>query len=276
VTTPPDPAWVDALRGRFRGELVASSLRFWRSVDSTNDRAREWLDAGGPDGLVVLAGEQTAGRGRRGRSWSSPPGMGLYLSVGCRPELPSGSAGWLTFLGAVAAAEALRGSGVEAEIRWPNDLDARGRKIAGVLAESRFDGTRLASAVVGIGINVGQRPDDFPPDMSARATSVRLERGKVPPAEALAGDLLERLGHWYGELQVAGADGGGSRLLERWRELAPGHTGQAVVVESEGEILRGTTRGIEPDGALVLECEDGRRRPIRVGELRRLRVDEAG
>lgn len=263
------PSWVGGLH---RGRRVGGAIRYVRSTSSTNDLARAWLDADGPDGLAVLAEEQTAGRGRRGRPWSSPPGLGLYLSVGLRPDLPGEATHWLTFLGSVAAAEALRAQGLGVEIRWPNDLDAGGRKLGGVLAETRLEGGRVTSAVLGIGLNLRQGPADFPPDWSGEATSFLMERHREPDVGALVGSILDRLEGWYLALASSGGDArAGERLLERWRSLAPGHQDLPVEVEAGSEVFRGRTRGIEPDGGLRIERDDGRLVVIRVGELRRLR-----
>ena len=259
----PEPSWVGDLRARLAGAPVGGTLRHVASAPSTNDLARAWLDEGGPDGLAILADAQTRGRGRRGRTWSSPPGLGLYLSVGLRPELAGPRAAWLTLLGAVAAAEAMRAHGVAAEIRWPNDLDAGGRKIGGVLCESRLEDGVVTSAVLGIGLNLSQTADDFPPDVAGLATSVRMERGRALPAGEMAAVILGRLGVWYRAL--------GPALVDRWRELSPGQEGTTVHVEGEGESFRGVTRGIEADGGLRVEHADGRVTVVRVGELRRVR-----
>lgn len=258
-----EPGWVAALRDARRGRLAGGALRYLESVGSTNDEARRWLDRGGPDGLVVIAGRQIAGRGRRGRRWSSPPGKGLYLSVGLRPAVAGAAAGRLTFLGAVAAAEALRGMGLPAEIRWPNDVDVRGRKIAGVLAESRIEGETASSAIVGIGVNLRHGPADLPAD--ARATSVAAE-GMTPDEARLADSILERLEAWLAALSEPDP-----RLLDRWRQLAPGHLGRRVRVQDEGASFTGVTRGIDDDGALLVQRDDGPLAVVRAGELRRIR-----
>lgn len=262
-----DPGWVERVRGACRGAAVGDPLRYLESVPSTNDVAREWLAAGGPSGLAVLAGEQTAGRGRRGRHWSSPAGMGIYVSVGLRP--PPAAAAQLTFLGAVAAAEALRAAGIEATIRWPNDVEVRGRKVAGVLAELRQEGERPGAAVVGIGLNVGQGAGDFPPEIAGQATSVRLEREGADDPEGLAIGLLTRLAAWWAPIAERAEEAGGA-LLRRWRDLSPSHAGAEVWIDAGGEPFSGITRGIEADGALRVERADGRVTVVRVGELHRL------
>ena len=260
-----EPTWVEALRTACRGGRVGDPLRYASALPSTNDAARDWLAAGGPSGLAVIAGEQTAGRGRRGRAWASPREAGLYLSVGL--ALPHALAPYLTFLGAVAAAEALRAGGIAAEICWPNDVEVRGRKIAGVLAETRVDGGPRIHGVVGVGLNVSQREADFPAALAGRATSVHLEGGEAGGIGPWAAGLLTRLDGLLGELESAG----GAVLLDRWRGLSPSQRGAAVTIEADGESFTGITRGIDDEGALRIERPDGRVTLARVGELRRAR-----
>jgi BirA family biotin operon repressor/biotin-[acetyl-CoA-carboxylase] ligase len=260
-----EPVWVEALRSDCRGGRVGDPLRFAPSLPSTNDAARDWLAAGGLSGLVVIAGEQTAGRGRRGRAWDSPPGTGLYLSAGL--ALPQALAPFLTFLGAIAVAEALLRQGIPAEICWPNDVEVGGRKIAGVLAETRVDGGPRIHGVVGVGLNVSQREADFPEPLAGRATSVRLAGDGAAAVGPWAARLLTELGRLLGDLEATG----GAPLLDRWRALSPSQRGAAVMIEGDGESFTGVTRGVDDEGALRIERADGRVTLVRVGELRRAR-----
>jgi BirA family transcriptional regulator, biotin operon repressor / biotin---[acetyl-CoA-carboxylase] ligase len=270
--SPNDPWWMARLRSRRKGARMGRVFHHRSSATSSNDLAREWLDEGGPDGLVVLVDEQTAGRGRRGRSWSSPRGMGLYFSVGLRPRFGGDRTSWLTFLGAVAVAEALRSRGVAVDIRWPNDLDVDGRKVGGLLVETRVDGNEVASAVLGIGLNLTQGVSDFPPEFQGRATSLRLVMGDVPESDELLDAVLDHLEAWYGQLRSeTDLESGGRALLQRWRELAPGHQGHRVEVDEDGETFHGVTCGIESDGALRVRRPDGRQVLVRAGEVRRVR-----
>ena len=269
-----EPIWLGALRRGLQGRTVGGMLRWLPRTPSTNDAAREWLDRGGPDGLVVIADGQSAARGRRGRRWISPEGCGLYLSVGLRPDLAGASAARLMLLGAVATAETLRALNLRAEIRWPNDIDVNGRKIAGVLAESRIDGERVSSAVLGIGVNLRHGVADFPPELHGHATSVLLERGPAPTQTMVTAKLLERLETWYARLDAA--ESCGDSLVDRWRELAPGHHGARVTVDGEGERFDGVTRGLGPDGALLVQPDDGKLVAVRLGELVRVRPTVGG
>ena len=154
--------------------------RWLAETASTNDVARDWALAGAPDGAVVVAARQTRGRGRRERTWDSPAGTGLYASFVLRTDGPAEQAPNLAIVAGMAAFRALEKAGVKnLRIKWPNDVLANGRKICGVLAEPRLGAGRIEFAVVGIGINVGQGADDFPPDLRLPATSCRLENAPI-------------------------------------------------------------------------------------------------
>ena len=154
--------------------------RWLAETASTNDVAREWALAGAPDGALVVAARQTRGRGRRERTWDSPAGTGLYVSFVLRPEWPADQAPNLAIVAGMAAFRALEKAGVrDLRMKWPNDVLANGRKICGVLVEPRLGAERIEFAVAGIGINVGQGADDFPPDLRLPATSCRLENAPI-------------------------------------------------------------------------------------------------
>jgi len=154
--------------------------RWLSETASTNDVAREWAIRGAPDGAVVTARHQTRGRGRRERTWDSPAGTGLYLSVILRPDWPAADAPKLAILAGMAAFYALQGIGIpNLKVKWPNDILASGRKICGILVEPRIDAGRIEYAVLGIGINVAQQRIDFPDEIQSRATSCHLEGVRI-------------------------------------------------------------------------------------------------
>ena len=154
--------------------------RWLAETASTNDVAREWALAGAPDGALVVAARQTRGRGRRERTWDSPAGTGLYASFVLRPDWPADQAPNLAIVAGMAAFRALEKAGVrDLRMKWPNDVLANGRKICGVLVEPRLGAERIEFAVAGIGINVGQGADDFPPDLRLPATSCRIENAPI-------------------------------------------------------------------------------------------------
>lgn len=171
--------------------LLPGLPRLWlRTTPSTNDAARRWALAGAPDGALVTALDQTAGRGQRGHTWSSPPGLGLPVSYILRPvACPASQANVWAVYGAMTALFALRALGLEnLAVKYPNDILCRGKKICGILAEPRLTATRVEFVILGIGLNLLQTPSDFPPDIRPSATSCLIEGHPSPIPPVL--DLL--------------------------------------------------------------------------------------
>lgn len=167
--------------------------RWLAETESTNDVAREWALAGAPEGALVTAARQTRGRGRRERHWDSPTDTGLYVSFILRPDWAATEAPKLAILGGMAAYRALEKAGVpNLRVKWPNDILANGKKICGVLVEPRLGADHIEFAVIGIGINVGQGPAGFPPELQATATSCRLE-GAAISVDCMLEFLVESL-----------------------------------------------------------------------------------
>ena len=228
-------------------------VEYHDSIPSTNDRARE-LAVSGADGVAVLADEQTGARGRLDREYASPSG-GIWLSLVRRPDLPPARVPIYTLAAAVAAAEALRGVGVDAEIKWPNDVLVDGEKLVGILTEMEGEADRVSWIVVGIGINANVDGAAVP----AGATTVREQVGDVDRA-ALTRDLLER----FEELVSAPED-----VLPAW--LAAASTlGRRVRVETPGGEVVGEAVDVEFPGTLVVATEDGERR-VSAGDCEHLR-----
>jgi BirA family biotin operon repressor/biotin-[acetyl-CoA-carboxylase] ligase len=234
-------------------------------LPSTSDVAKELAEDGAAHGEVVVADRQTAGRGRRGRSWVSPPGKNLYLSVVLRPELAPHRAPELTLLASVALCEAVRAAGAEAVIKWPNDLLVGGRKVAGILTEMAADPDRVQWVVVGIGVNLNAAAEDFPDELRAEATSVAVGRGGPVPRALFAAALLGRLEGW---LERHAAEGF-APVRERWRELS-GTLGREVrVTTGEGEIV-GVATDVDESGALLVRGPAGFARVV-AGDVHLLR-----
>ena len=252
------------------GALLATSplafeLHVHRTVDSTNDEVRRLARNGAPEGTVVVADAQSAGRGRLGRSWASPPALGLYASVLLRPRGPVDQVTRWTLGAAVAACEACRAlCGCPVEIKWPNDLLHGPRKLGGILAELR-PGASTPELVIGVGINVGHGPEELPSGLGRPVTSLRLAAGRAAPdRERLAALYLAGLAEVHELLN----NGNWPAVAGRWERLAPSASGTAVRVEPAGggpaeERFSGTTRGIDPTGALLVQRADGRTVSVR-------------
>jgi BirA family transcriptional regulator, biotin operon repressor / biotin---[acetyl-CoA-carboxylase] ligase len=211
------------------------------TVDSTQSVAFTLAERGAADRTVVVADQQLAGRGRRGRTWRAPTGTSLLASIIVRPRLPHSLLSTLSLTTAVAAAEALRRvTGVDARLKWPNDVLVADRKIAGILLESRV-GVDLVT-IIGIGINLGQR--EFPPDLAATATSVALETGRAPSREAVLTALLEEFDVWRARLEGEGF----APVREGWRRLND-TLGRQVTVDA----ITGIAADLDTDGALLID-----------------------
>jgi BirA family biotin operon repressor/biotin-[acetyl-CoA-carboxylase] ligase len=222
--------------------------------------AFELAEHGAADGTVVTADTQAAGRGRRGRRWLDTPGDSLLLSIVTRPRLPIRDLPTLSLAAAVATAEAVMATtGLPARLKWPNDVLVDGRKLGGILLESRLDGAPLV--VVGIGVNLRQR--SFPDEVAARATSVDLAGGWPVSREALLGTLLGTFDRRRHQLEREGF----APLRERWLALAD-TIGRAVTVGEHA----GLAVDLAPDGALVLR-EAGGLRHVVAGEVTEARRD---
>ncbi|HST23469.1 MAG TPA: biotin--[acetyl-CoA-carboxylase] ligase [Blastocatellia bacterium] len=236
-------------------------LRF-ESLPSTNDLAREMAQSGEGEGLVILARQQTAGRGRQGRSWSSPPGEGLYVSLVLRPDITPIDSPVITLAAAVAVAETLEQDyRIPSDIKWPNDVLARGRKICGILVESAIEANKLLYAIMGIGVNLGQR--EFPEELKETATSLLIESEQLVTPDEFLKPLLERLEYWYRQ-----ATAQPSEVIARWEAMSSYARNCVVRVESSDSIIEGTTRGLTAKGALVIEMDGGERREIVSGEVK--------
>ncbi len=245
---------------------LGQTLHWYEELGSTSDRAKELADEGADPGTVVVAETQTAGRGRRGRVWASPPRRNLYFSVILRPELPPARAPELTLVASVALCDALRQAGVQAGIKWPNDLLVSGRKIAGILTELAAEPDRVHWVVVGAGVNVNARAEDFPEELRAAATSVLLERGQAAPRALFAAACFTALEEW---LDRHAEDGFGP-VRDAWRERSV-TLGREVIVEADGREIAGNAEDIDESGALLVRSRAGVER-ILSGDVTLLRA----
>ncbi len=252
-------------------EAIAAGLatvRFGRRIyhyeriGSTNDVARDLARAGAPEGTVVIAEEQTSGRGRRGRTWLAPPRSCLLVSLIFRPPLPAGEAFRLTMLTAVAAAGAVeKVSGIAPEIKWPNDLLVDGKKLAGILSEAATIEDRLEYAVVGLGLNVNFDPARHP-EIAATATSLStLSGGEVSRVQLLQA-LLAEIEARYETLVPGMVD----VLWQEWQHRL-GTLGRQVVVTEGGRSEYGLAEAVAPDGSLLLRRADGSLLTVAVGDV---------
>jgi BirA family transcriptional regulator, biotin operon repressor / biotin---[acetyl-CoA-carboxylase] ligase len=264
----PLPAEIAAALGRTadRRRHLGEPSYFFSETASTNDVAAELAERGAPEGTTVVASAQTAGRGRFGRDWFSPPGAGLYASVVFRNPK---AVPLLTLAGGVAVADGVHAAtALPVRLKWPNDVvvetgvtGVRWRKLAGVLAEASTGVHGLHHAVLGFGVNL--RPAAYPADIADRATSIETELGRVPDAGAVLAETLCVLAA-YAEAVHAGD---ARPLLDRWRALAPSARGATVRWDTSNGEMTGVTAGIDDSGALLVRAGNRVERIIS-GELR--------
>ena len=245
--------------------LKPKILRF-ESLPSTNTELARMASEGAAEGLSIVADEQTAGRGRLQRAWSSPKGAGLYFSVLLRPTIPPSDWPLITFMAALAVGDALdEAAGVPTDIKWPNDLLSGERKICGILAEA-IETPAGRAVVVGIGINL--TGEAFPKELKAVATSVGGVTGRQPERETILAALLRALSRWYSLLNEPR---GGEKIVAAWSSRSSYATGRLVQVSNGDEVWQGTTCGVEHDGALRLNTSSGEMKLVRAGDVYSLR-----
>lgn len=243
---------------------MTTDIRWYDSIPSTMDAAAVLASDGAPHGVVVAAREQTAGRGRRGATWVSPPGAGLYFSFIARPGnaqaasgTPANALSLLTLAAGVGVRDGIIDStGLDSVLKWPNDVLVGRRKLAGILAEGHWLGSAAQAVVIGVGVNV--RRASYPPDVAARATSIEDELGRAFDPEVL---LVAILGNLDRRLAVLSQDPGD--ILRSWRAASP--SAQGTRVEWDGR--DGITAGVDDSGALLVKTSAGVERII-AGQLR--------
>jgi BirA family biotin operon repressor/biotin-[acetyl-CoA-carboxylase] ligase len=242
---------------------IGQVIHLFHVVDSTNDEAKALAVRGALDGTVVIADSQRHGRGRMGRVWASPAGVGVYLSVILRPAIQPHDAPSLTLLGAVAVAEAIEEvTGLAAGVKWPNDLIVRGRKVGGILGELAAEASHLHYVVLGIGVNVNHAEESLGPEMRHIATSLRIETGRLVDRTAMIRSLCESLDRWYNCFLSEGP----APIIERLRQRCL-TLGQRVVARSGDQQLRGLAVDLDHAGALLIRDADQQLHRLIAGDV---------
>ncbi|HEX6971974.1 MAG TPA: biotin--[acetyl-CoA-carboxylase] ligase [Limnochordia bacterium] len=258
----PERLTAGAIRARLDVRRIGAAIEWYDEVGSTNDLAWERLEGGAPFGTVVGAERQTRGRGRRGRRWVSPRGRGLWFSILTAPPGDPTDAPLLTLWAAVAVAEGItRTTGLDAKIKWPNDILVSGRKVCGILAETRAELGRVTAAVVGIGVNVSLAEREFPREARATAASLCALAGRSIGRLELLVSVLQALDRWYARWESEG----GAAVLERARSACL-TLGRPVRVHEPAGDWDGEAVDLAPDGALLVRTPGGVR-PVYASEV---------
>ena len=221
---------------------------------STNDEAARLARAGALHGTIVIAESQRSGRGRDGRAWQSPRGLGLYMSAIVRPPLPLAMVPPMTLAIGVGLCDAVRTFGADARLKWPNDVLVNGKKLAGVLVEAQSQGTRLEAVIVGIGVNLG---GELPDDVASTAITLEQAAGEPVDREQFVQRLLEHVEHWIDRYAASGLAAIGGAWEER----------MAKKLIARASDIVGEVAGLDGDGALLLRDTEGTLHRVRSGDV---------
>ncbi len=249
----PDRLTADEIQALLDTRVIGREVQVFDETASTNDVITRLAKSHAAEGLVVFAESQTRGRGRHGRRWVSPRGRGLWFSVLLRPELPATAYSRITVAASVAVARAVK---QRARIKWPNDVTLGGRKLAGILTEAGKD-----AVILGIGVNVNSLPEDFPPELRAQATSLRIETGQAQSRTALAAKVLAALDAYYARV-VDDFEA----VATEWAGLCD-TLGKQLVVNIGSRRVEGQAHALDGDGALLVRKDNGQIEHIRGGDL---------
>ena len=258
----PDILTPDMLKHRLKGSLFGKRIFHFFRTDSTNRVALELGHAGEPEGAVVLAEEQTAGRGRGGRAWHSERATGIYVTLLLRPKLAPVQAPLLTMMAGLSAHSAVQAlTGLEVDLKWPNDLLVRGRKLGGILTEMHAEPGQIRFVIVGIGLNVNQ--EKFPGELANLATSLRAETGKPQSRMELLVRLLHEFETDYNRFLREGV----ATVVARFESVSSYARGKRVRVTNGTESYVGTTAGLGPEGLLQVERDGGQLMTVIAGDV---------
>lgn len=259
----PDILSPEEVKGELQTKVFGQEHYFYfKEIDSTNNFAKKLAAEGYPEGTVVIAERQTAGRGRRGRQWQSEPGQGIFMSLILRPVLPVKELSRITLIIAVAIVDTLNEVGIKSGIKWPNDVLINGRKIAGILTEAVTDMDGIEYIVTGVGLNVNTLTQDFPEEFRSIATSVQEEAGRLIPRVELLRGLLLQLENRYQQL----ISGGFSEILEKVRSLSI-VIGRDIQIDSVNGITSGRAIDIDNNGFLMVRDAMGNIHHVMSGEI---------
>jgi BirA family biotin operon repressor/biotin-[acetyl-CoA-carboxylase] ligase len=258
----PDILTPDMLKQRLKGSLFGKRIFHFFRTDSTNRVALELGHAGEPEGAVVLAEEQTAGRGRGGRAWHSERATGIYVTLLLRPKLAPVQAPLLTMMAGLSAHSAVQAlTGLEVDLKWPNDLLVRGRKLGGILTEMHAEPGQIRFVIVGIGLNVNQ--EKFPGELANLATSLRAETGKPQSRMELLVRLLHEFESDYNRFLREGV----ATVVARFESVSSYARGKRVRVTNGTESYVGTTAGLGPEGLLQVQRDGGQLMTVIAGDV---------
>ena len=259
-----DSLTADAVKHAAQVRLLGREVHVWETVDSTNAALSRLVNEGVHEGTIVFADQQTAGRGRAGKPWFSPPGVNLHLSVLLHPPITLRDVRFFTFIGSLAIADAVEAFAVKAQVKWPNDVLVNDKKIAGVLTDIRLQGGRVESVIIGIGVNLNidrLTMDRLYGEAAPGATSLQETLGRMVDRNAFAARLLECLEKRYFEFRAHGK----RPLLQEWRQRS--FLGRRVTIREADMHVEGVALDLDEEGGLIVNLDDGSTVSVREGEV---------
>lgn len=253
LVSAPDLLTPEEIRYELHTARIGQRIEYREQVESTQLIAHQLAEAGAEEGTLVVADEQTGGRGRLGRSWHSPPGTGIWMSLILRPNMELKRSPQLTLLTAVAMTRSIRLiTGSNVQIKWPNDILINKKKICGILTELNAEWDRINYVVIGMGINVNTRKEDFPESLQPIATSLRIETGKPVKRAGLVREFCSK----FEELYDLYLQEGFSPIKHLWESHAVS-IGKRIAIRTMDGVLEGMAQGIDEDGVLLLQLDNG-------------------
>lgn len=254
ITSIPEKMTADKITLGLKSEFIGRHLHYHDSVESTQKIAYKLAYENAEEGTVVIAEEQTAGRGRMDRKWHSPKYTGIWMSIILRPQLPIPKAPQLTLIAAVGVVQAIEEvSGLLPEIKWPNDILINGKKVTGILTELQAEADRINSIIIGIGVNVNTKREDFPEDLSQIASSLAIESGMQIDREKLVRTIFEKLERLY----ILYLEKGFFPIKLMWESYAVS-IGKRITARTLTGEIKGKATGITEDGVLLVEDHEGK------------------
>lgn len=259
----PDLLSPEEIRIGLNTNKIGNKIIVFDSVSSTNDVAKKLAADGAEEGTIILADQQSEGRGRMARSWSSLGGVGIWMSLILKPNIIPPCASQIIFVNAIAVCRAIRNyTGLNVTLKWPNDILYQGKKVCGILTELSAEIDQINYIIAGIGINVNQKQSDFPSDLYDRAISLKIAGKKNIRRIDLLKEIIKELDVQYCSYLKEGF----SRILEEWKILNS-TLGQEVVITGKNEKYSGIAIDLDEDGCLIVKTEKGKMRRVIVGDV---------
>jgi BirA family biotin operon repressor/biotin-[acetyl-CoA-carboxylase] ligase len=254
IISTPEAVTDDEIRLGLQTKFIGQNIHYQESVPSTQKIAHRLANENAAEGTVVISEEQLSGKGRMGREWHSPKYTGIWMSLILRPNISLANAPQLTLLAAVSVVQAIEEvAGLRPEIKWPNDLLLKGKKLTGILTELHAEADRIHSIIMGIGINVNQQLSDFPPDLHSIATSLAIEKGEKISRSSLIRSIFKRFENLY----LLYLEEGFAPIKLLWESYAVS-IGKQIKARTLNEVIEGKALGITDDGVLQIQDKNGK------------------